>query len=171
MVPHVYTIDSCLAATKYECTLMLLSALEYQEVDVSRVERGILDRDSVVRLRFEASVTNGLTFRICIRQGRIAVYASTTPIPSSAQYGWRGEVSDDLTFIPCLTTFYDILGEILSVEIDNDGQRKKRQSSDPSFDSIPFYVTLEGLNDVNIFTFNSSEGNVTQGAYHYELWL
>ena len=128
----------------------------------SDLQSGTLERDASIRLRFIAPVTEGLTFRICIRQGRIVIYASTIPNPSSAQYGWRGEVTADST---CLTTFYDIRGETNTQSVQN-GRRKKRQSLDSSAsDTIPFYISLEGLDDVNVFSFNSSMGNVTLGSY------
>ena len=129
----------------------------------SDLQSGTLERDASIRLRFIAPVTEGLTFRICIRQGRIVIYASTIPNPSSAQYGWRGEVTADST---CLTTFYDIRGETNTQSVQN-GRRKKRQSLDSSASdtcTIPFYISLEGLDDVNVFSFNSSMGNVTLGT-------
>ena len=124
----------------------------------SDLQSGTLEKDASIRLRFTVPVTEGLTFRICIRRGRIVIYASTVPNPSSAQYGWRGEVTADST---CLTTFYDIQGES-----QNSQQRKKRQAESSESTLNFLYVSLEGKEELNIFSFNSSEGNITLGKVH-----
>ena len=94
------------------------------------------------RLRFAAPTFERMTFRLCLSQGEIIIYSSTIPNPSSAQYIWR----DTVTVNACLTVFYDISGH----------HQNRRQNSTESNITL-LYITLEGQDEVNGFTFNSSK--------------
>ena len=116
---------------------------------------GSLIRHATIRLRFTVPVDEGLTFRLCISEGRIIIYVSTIPNPSSAQYDQRDEVSSSETF-PCLSIFREIPRDV------ND-KRKRRQALSDFINSASLYISLEGQEDINVFSFNSSEGNVSLG--------
>ena len=106
--------------------------------------------NAIARFRFTVPVSEGMTFRTCLRDGEVTIYASTIPNPSSAQYIWHQTLRADGD-LQCLSTFYDI-------EFNNQ-RRKRRQISS---DTVSLYITLEGQDDVNEFTFNSSVGNTAQ---------
>lgn len=103
--------------------------------------------NATARFRFAVPVAEGMTFRICLSDGQVTIYASTIPNPNSALYTRRQTLraDDDLS---CLKTFYDF-------EFNNQ-RRKRRQTSN---DTASLYITLEGQDDINEFTFNSSVGN------------
>ena len=116
-------------------------------VNISTLEEGVLIMNATARFRFTVPVTKGMTFRICLSDGEVTIYASTIPNPSSAQYTRRHTLRADGD-LRCLSTFYDF-------EFKNR-RRKRRQISN---DTVSLYITLEGHDDVNEFTFNSSVGN------------
>ena len=125
-----------------------------QDVNLEEEESGSLERGATTRLRYVTPAAIGMTFRLCIQEGQIFLYASTIPNPSSAQFGWRDVVRATAHPLTCLTTFYD-----LSPRETN--QRMRRQASD---DTTSLYITLEGQDDINTFSFDSRAGNATIGT-------
>ena len=97
------------------------------------------------RLQFAAPTVEGMTFRLCLSQGEITIYSSTIPNPSSAQCIWN----DTVTTNACLTVFYDISRH-------HQNRKQIRQNSTESNITL-LYITLEGQDEVNKFTFNSSK--------------
>lgn len=129
------------------------------EVSLSQLESGTIEEGASTRLRLIAPAADGVTFRLCIRRGRIILYASTIPNPSSAIYDWYDEVTATAQPLTCSTTFFDLtLGQSTSEN------RKRRQLLSVT---ATLYITLEGQDDINEFTFNSSLGNVTLGMIAY----
>ena len=116
-----------------------------QDVSLSTSEGGTIGVGITARLQFAAPTIEGMTFRLCLSQGEIIIYSSTIPNPSSAQYIWR----DTVTTNTCLTVFYNIRGH-------HQNRKQKRQTSTES-DMMLLYITLEGQDEVNRFTFNSSK--------------
>ena len=114
-----------------------------REVSLSRSEDGTIGMGVTARLQFAAPTNEGMTFRLCLSQGEIIMYSSTIPNPSSAQYIWN----DTVTANTCLTVFYDILSE---------HHQNRRQNSTESNMTL-LYITLEGQDEVNRFTFSSSK--------------
>ena len=113
-----------------------------------------------------------MTFRLCVRNGRIVLYASTIPNPSSAQFGWRETVRATAHSIRCSTLFYNLTlednqsqGGNTEVSGNDFGRRKRRQVSSDSA-TVTVYVTLEGQEEMNEFNFNSSVGNVVLGNFY-----
>ena len=115
-------------------------------VNISTLEEGVIIENATARFRFTVPVSEGMTFRICLRDGEVTIYASTIPNPNSAQYIWHHMLRAD-GGLQCLSTFYDF-------EFTNQ-QRKRRQISTFN-DTVSLYITLEGHGE---FTFNSSVGN------------
>ena len=124
-----------------------------QDVTLQQLESGTLERGATARLRFTVPADEGLTFRLCISEGRIVIYASTIPNPNSAQHNWRDAVRANAHPINCLTSFYEIT--------ESNNRRKRRQLPSPELATI--YISLEGQEEVNMFNFNSSANNVTLG--------
>ena len=129
------------------------------DVSLSTPEDGSLGPGVTARLRITASVAQGMTFRLCLSAGQIVIYASTRPNPSSAHYIWHYNVSANAFPINCLTQYYDLRGTS-SVSVNENRRRKRQQALS---DTISVYITLEGQEDINTFTFNSSAGNETFG--------
>ena len=115
-------------------------------VNISTLEEGVIIENATARFRFTVPVSEGMTFRICLRDGEVTIYASTIPNPNSAQYIWHHMLRADGE-LQCLSTFYDL-------EFDN--QRRKRQQISTFNDTVSLYITLEGYGE---FIFNSSVGN------------
>ena len=130
--------------------------LDSQDVGISEPASGRLERGVTTRLRLVAPVADGITFRLCLTSGRIVIYASTIPNPSSAQYGWRDEVIATAHPLTCLTSYFDLYEE-------DGNKRKRRQISETA--TVSFYITLEGQDEQNAFSFDSRIGNVTLGIY------
>ena len=132
---------------------MALSSVATQDVSFSTAEDGIIGMGVTARLRFAAPVAEGMTFRLCLSHGQITIYSSTIPNPNSAQYIWRDTVTANTELLPptCLTVFYEVSRN------DSNRQHKRQISTDV----VSLYVTLEGQDELNKFTFNSSNGNVT----------
>ena len=137
---------------------MIISCLHAatQDLNLEDEESGSLEQGATIRLRYVAPVTLGMTFRLCVEEGRIIVYASTIPNPSSAQYGWRDEVTASAHPLTCLTTFYNLA----PMQSNRGGTRRRRQTVD---DTTSLYITLEGRDGINDFSFDSAAGNVTFG--------
>lgn len=129
--------------------------LDSQDVSISEPASGILERGVTTRLRFVTPVADGITFRLCLTSGRIVIYASTIPNPSSAQYGWRDEVIAAAHPLTCLTSYFDPQSE------DDTNKRKRRRTSVTV--TLSLYITLEGQDEKNEFSFDSRIGNVTLG--------
>ena len=113
-----------------------------QEVSLSTSEDGTIGMGVTARLQFAAPTNEGMTFRLCLSQGEIIIYSSTIPNPSSAQFIWN----DTVTANTCLTVFYDI-----------SEHHQNRQQNSTESNMILLYITLEGQDEVNGFTFNSSK--------------
>ena len=62
----------------------------------------------------------------------------------------------------CLTLFYELSGARTSGGDENNKRRKRQQ---PSTGAIYLYITLDGQEDVNDFTFNSSIRDVIFGEF------
>ena len=135
---------------------------------------GTLEMGATTRLRYKFEAERNLTFRLCVSNGRIIVYASSIPNPNSAQYEERDEVNHMPTLqITCLTKiYYRIDGESNSLggqtnEVENNYFRKcKRRQVSSELETSIIYITLEGQDDINEFNFNSSEGSITFGKYY-----
>lgn len=147
----------------------------FQDVRLSEEESGTLESGATAKLKFTFEAEETFTFRLCVTNGRIIIYASSMPNPSSALYDQRDEISHIPSFpITCLTKiYYDLSrgvagtnqggGQTSINENNNFGRRKRRQIS-PGF-ATAIYITLEGQDDINEFKFNSSRGNVTFGKH------
>lgn len=152
----------------------MVISIAFQEVSLSEKEGGTLQRGATTRLQYTFQNKTNLTFRLCVAKGRIIIYVSSIPNPSSAQYDERDEINRNPFFpITCLTkVYYQINGGKSNIfggqttSVGNsyqNGRRKRRQTTtEPEF-APAIYIILEGQDDINEFNFNSSEGNVTFG--------
>ena len=114
-----------------------------------------MNRDVTAQIRYLIPVVSGMTLRFCLTSGRIIIYASTLPNPSSAQYNKQSEVAANALSLNCLTMFFELPTE------SNEQGRKRREASS---DLETLYITLEGQDDENVFSISSREGNVTIGT-------
>ena len=112
--------------------------------------------NATARFLYTVPAAEGMTFTLCLNEGQVTIYASTIPNPSSAQYTWRDTVRANVSLI-CQSTFYDFYD---NSNEPNFNRRRKRQQNLISNDTVSLYITLEGQDDVNRFTFNGSVGNV-----------
>ena len=128
------------------------------DVSISEPASGILHKHVTARLKIIVPVEEGLTFRLCVRRGQVIIYASTLPNPSSVQYDWRDTVMASVHPITCLTRIYELQLDDNEI-VRNNNKRKRRQIAE----SATLYITLEGQDVVNEFSFDSRIGNITIG--------
>ena len=139
--------------------------------------KGTTGRGGTVRISLSAPAEEGITVRFCVHKGSIILYASTTvPNPSSAINDWSTEIRAPQyqhTLI-CSTTFFDnlssedplILQNVLPGKSTGRGKRQVEEdesSTDDDSESVTLYITIEGQDNFNEFSLNSSQGEVNFG--------
>ena len=135
-----------------------------QQVANNAITEGTADRGSVSRLQFSGSVTEGVSIRICIKEGGIVIYGSySNPNPGAAFHDFSENL--DSTSSQCLTSHVDQSTisrseTCSSCEIDNI-IRSKRQIED--VEMINVYITIEGSVDSSRFSVTSEEGRSLVG--------
>ena len=123
-------------------------------IPISTFKNGTIPMNATARFLYTVPAAEGMTFRLCLSEGQVTIYASTIPNPSSAQYTWRHTVRANVLHLTCQSTFYNFYNNLNE---PNFNRRRKRQQI--SNDTMSLYITLEGQDDVNRFTFNGSVGN------------
>ena len=95
-----------------------------QDVSFSTAEDGTIGMGVTARLRFIVPVAEGMTFRLCLSQGQITIYSSTTPNPNSAQYIWRDTVTANAELLPrtCLTVL-NFMKSVEMIQIDDSNDK------------------------------------------------
>ena len=140
--------------------LKILFLLFYAASVSTRVGNGLegtLDMGENVRYQYLLP-EDGMTIMICVRVGNVVLYASTrVTTPNSALYEY----------------ILDISGQSLESEVCDDvyinssGGKKRNIVSGSS--NVTLYVTLNGVDESNIFAFNSTTGDTTSGESTLEL--
>ena len=111
-----------------------------------------------MRLSLDAPAETGITVRVCVHRGRIALYASTTsPNPSAALHEWSDIVTapENQQTITCHSSFYDL--NDINV---NEPTRDKRQTKETT---VTLYISIEGQDNLNEFQLSSNYVEVEQG--------
>lgn len=142
--------------------LNLTSCLAVSESEIGKEQNGNILGSGNMRWAFEAPVSEGITIRLCVREGAIVLYASLDiPNPNEAKHERKAEITTSKVLsTDCSTLFF----------YDNDfGDFIRRRRQETTLKMTIVYVQIEGLGDHNDFTVNSSYGNVTFGEYQYNV--
>ena len=127
-----------------------------------------------MRISFSAPAEDGITVRFCIREGQIVLYAATSvPNPSAALHDWSTTIRAPQYqhTVVCSTTHFDDLDSPnLTPENVLPGRstpRGKRQTNEEESDDnnmmVTLYITIEGQENYNEFSVNSSIGQYNFG--------
>ena len=125
-----------------------------QEVSVGQLNNGSSGRGETTKLNFESSPNEGITLRLCMMSGSMELFASlTSRNPNAALHDFSAILnSTNRTSINCLTNYFS-----------NSKESSERAKRRPVSDVMRLYVTLAGLQVSNVFTLNTSDGNMTYG--------
>lgn len=142
-------------------------------------EQGTTGLGDSVRISFSAPAEEGITVRFCIREGQIILYASTSvPNPSAALHDWSTMIRAPQYqhTLVCSTTYFDDLDSPnLTPETVSPGKatpRGKRQADDEENSNddddeddtmVTLYISIEGQENYNEFSLNSSVGEYDFG--------
>ena len=121
---------------------------------------GTTGQGGEVRISLSAPAEEGITVRFCVHEGSIILYASIIiPNPSSAINDWSREIPahQDLHTLVCYTRFSNISSDNSTVS--------QNVSLGISTDStiVTLYIAIEGQDNFNEFSLNSSQGEVNFG--------
>lgn len=144
---------------------------------IGNPEQGTTGLGDSVRISFSAPAEEGITVRFCILEGQIVLYASTSvPNPSAALHDWSTTIRAPQYqhTIVCSTTYFDNLDSPnLTPETISPGKstpRGKRQVNDDEEESnddddtvVTLYISIEGQENYNEFSLNSSMGQYDFG--------
>ena len=133
---------------------------------IGRPVEGTAAQGESVRISFESPAEEGITIRFCIHEGQIIVYAATSvPNPSAAIHDWSTEITAPQfrQSLTCSTIFFG-MDTINNISPGKSTSRSKRQADtgDTAGDTITIYITIEGQQNFNEFSLNS-----TQGEYNF----
>ena len=157
---------------------LLLFSVDQPQI-IGEPVKGTTGRGGAVRISLSAPAEEGITVRFCVREGSIILYASTTvPNPSSAINDWSTEIRAPQYqhTLVCSTTFFDNRSPedpLMSQNVSpgKSAGRSKRQveedensiDDDSDSDSVTLYFTIEGQDNFNEFSLNSSQGEFNFG--------
>ena len=121
-----------------------------------------MDQGQQVRYQFPVP-EEGLTVRLCVRNGLIVLYASTTiPNPNQAYYDWKLECidCDDCEMFVDPEDF-----EVIPADVEVP-QRRRRQAMVNTTEEVVYtnftvYISVEGMEDRNTFELNTDVGDTT----------
>ena len=142
--------------------------------------KGTTGQGGSVRISLSAPAEEGITIRMCINEGQIIFYASTSiPNPSSASHDWNTTIRAPQYqhALVCSTTFFSNLGSqnvmTQNVSPGKSTRRSKRQTaansdeaSNNNSNRVTLYITIEGQENFNDFSLNSSSGETNFGMCH-----
>lgn len=139
---------------------------------VGQPGQGTIGLGDSVRISFSAPAEEGITVRFCIHEGQIALYASTSvPNPNAAINDWSTTIRAPQYqhTIVCSTTYFDDLSSPnltpRNVPPSRSNTRSKRQVSDETMATL--YISIEGHENYNEFSLNSSVGEYDFGTFRY----
>ena len=124
--------------------------------------KGTLVSDEIMRLVLDGIGGQGVTVRFCVRRGRITLYVSQVTTPNN-------EFNDDKLTIFKTDKLAKVCRTIFSGDYETyhtpgtrDLKRPRRQQTQSS---SSHYMLIEGLDDINDFSLQTGEGNVTLGKF------
>ena len=126
------------------------------ETKMGGEENGTVARDEIMRWILNDVGVNGVTVRLCVREGSITFYVSQLITPSEEIHDNKSTIAaTDGLSTPCSTIFTQ------SYRTPGTVDRKRRQQAPSS----TLYLSIEGRDTMNTFVLQSGAGNVTFGKY------
>ena len=135
--------------------------------------RGTTGQGTGIRISFSAPAEEGITVRFCVSEGQIVLYASTSvPNPSAALHDWSTTITAPQYqhTLVCSTTFFNDLDSpnLMSQNLSpgkSTRTRSRRQVEEEALNNstMTLYIAIEGQDNFNEFSLNSSHGEFTFG--------
>ena len=121
-------------------------------------ETGTVAKDEIMRWILNDVGDEGVTVRLCVREGSITFYVSQLTSPNEAIYDNRSTIAPTKGLsVACSTIFTQ------SYRTPGTADRKRRQQVPTS----TLYLSIEGQDTMNTFILQSGDGNVTFGKSVY----
>ena len=99
----------------------------------------------------------GVTIRLCIRDGKVTLYVSSLPNPSDAEHDYRETITPDNNIAILCTTKHLKFKHRRPIP----GRRRRDQVPEASIETI--YITVVGQDNSSLVTLQTANGNVTFG--------
>lgn len=132
-------------------------AIEYEvcftastPIDIGTGAEAVLNSGETARYQFNVDL-EGITIRLCVINGRIALYASPTPGANEALHTFKFVLSS-MDGLRCQDV--NVVDSQLAPNVNG-----KRQVNMDSTSSLALYVTIEGLTANSSFAINTTFGN------------
>ena len=143
---------------------MLSHSEVHQPQEIGDQVEGTAGKGEIIRISFSPLTEEGITIQFCIHEGEIAIYTSTSVAnPSAAVSDWSMTITapQDLQTITCFNFFFnkmDYPTEIPNNDPELPTPRRKRQAETNLNGSTTLYVSIEGQQNFNQFSLNSTRG-------------
>ena len=124
--------------------------------------RGTLRTDEIMRWVLDGIGGEGVTVRFCVRRGRITLYVSQVTTPNDEFNDEKLTIFTTAKLVKVCRTIFSGDYEIYHTPGTNDPERPRRQQIQSS---SSLYMLIEGLDDINDFSLQTGEGNVTFGKF------
>ena len=116
---------------------------------------GTMARGQIMRWVLEGIGGDGVTIRLCVREGNVTLYVSYFQHPSEAVHENQETVAIlDRVAVSCSTLF-----EREGLLLPTNPFRRRREEAE--FTTL--YISIEGLDNSSVFTLQTANGNVTYG--------
>ena len=129
-------------------TILLIPAST--PIDIGTGAEAVLNSGETARYQFNVDL-EGITIRLCVINGRIALYASPTPGANEALHTFKFVLSS-MDGLRCQDV--NVVDSQLAPNVNG-----KRQVNMDSTSSLALYVTIEGLTANSSFAINATFGN------------
>ena len=126
---------------------------------------GTLAKNEIMRYVLDGVGGEGVTVRLCVRQGMITFYVSQVTTPSEEMYDKKSIIAPtDKLAIDCSTIFTGTFSEPGTAEQTRERRQKPSQTT-------TLYLSIEGQGIINTFLLQSGNGNITFGEHVKILWV
>ena len=117
-------------------------------------ENGTLAKNEIMRWVLDGVGGDGVTVRLCVRDGGITLYVSQVATPNEEMHDSQSNIARTHKLaIECTTIF--------NTQYHTPGTRGRRSSEQGGTTSL--YLSIEGHDEMNTFFMQSGDGNVTFG--------
>lgn len=104
---------------------------------------------------------DGLTLSLCVMNGRVVIYASTTvPNPNKAYYDYMCNCS---SFDCNSCEIYVGPDDFSQPQVTSGNRRRKRTDNNSTFTNFMLYIAMEGVETNNTFELQNNIGDTSSG--------
>ena len=114
-------------------------------------------RGQIMRWVLEGVGGDGVTIRLCVREGKLTLYVSHFQHPSEAVHENQETVTIiDRVAVNCSTIFTNE-----GLLLNRNPVRSRREEAESKYTTL--YISIAGLDDSSVFTLQTAKGNFTFG--------